>query len=69
MSSWASPNTLAGSGELGRGFEDPADQEGKDEITATIAVGAEDTVEADPAGSAESRGNGAVRRAGDGSAG
>ena len=56
-----------GGGELGGGIEDPADQQGEDEIAAAIAVGAEDTVKTDPAGGAESGGDVAVRQAaGDG---
>ena len=56
-----------GGGELGGGIEDPADQQGEDEIAAAIAVGAEDTVEADLAGGAERGGDVAVRQAaGDG---
>ena len=54
-----------GGGELGCGFEDPTDQQRKHEIAAAIAVGAEDTVKADPAGGAESGGDVAVRQAAD----
>jgi hypothetical protein len=53
----------------GRGFgcriEDPTDQQSEDEIAATIAVGAEDPVEADLAGGAECDGDVAVWRAAD----
>ena len=58
---------MPGGGELGGGFEDPADDQGEDEIAAAIAVGAEDAVEADLAGGAERGGDMAVRQgAGDG---
>src|SRR6185437_12389920 len=57
----------AGGGELGGGFEDAADEEREDEVAAAIAVGAKDTVEADPAGGAERGGDVAMREAaGDG---
>jgi hypothetical protein len=53
--------------KLGCGFQDPADEQGKDEIAAAIAIGAEDPVEADPAGGAKRGGDVAVRQAaGDG---
>ena len=47
------------------GFEDPADQECKNEIAAAIAVGAEDPIKPDPAGGAESGGDVAVRQGAD----
>src|SRR3954447_25482522 len=54
-----------GGREFGCRLDDPADQEGKDEIAATIAAGAEDTVEADLAGGAECSGGVAVWQAAD----
>jgi len=57
----------AGGGELGDGVEDATDQNGQDKVPATIAVGAEGGVEADPARGAEGGGDMAVRQgAGDG---
>ena len=56
-----------GGGELGRRIEDPADQQGEDEIAAAIAVRAEDTVEPDLMRGAKCGGDVAVRQgAGDG---
>ena len=55
----------AGGGKLGCRFEDPADQQRQDEIATTIAVGAEDTLKADPPRGAESGGNVAVRQTAD----
>ena len=54
-----------GGGQLGCGIEDPADEQGQNEVAAAIAVGAEDAVEADPAGGAESGGDVAVRQGAD----
>src|SRR3954470_6942535 len=45
-----------GGGELGDGIEDTPDQQGQDEVAATVAVRAEQAVEADPARGAESGG-------------
>ena len=48
-------------------IEDPTDQQGKDEIAAAIAVGANDTVKPDLVSGAERGGDVAVRQgAGDG---
>src|SRR5271163_2657733 len=55
----------AGSGELGGGIEDPANQQRKDQITTTTAIGAEYTVEADLASRAKRGGGMAVRQAAD----
>ncbi len=55
----------ASGGQLGCGFEDPADQECKNEIAAAIAVGAKDPIKPDPAGGAESGGDVAVRQGAD----
>ena len=55
----------AGGGEFGGRVEDPTDQQGEDEIAATIAAGAEDTVEADLAGGAERGGDVAMWQAAD----
>jgi len=52
-----------GGGELGRWIEDPADQQGKDEIAAAIAVKAEDTVKPNLMSGAECGGDVAVRQA------
>ena len=51
--------------EFGGRIEDPTDEQGKDEIATTIAVGAKDTVEADLAGGAERGGGVAVWQAAD----
>src|SRR4051794_21912835 len=52
-----------GGGELGDRIEDAPDQQGEDEVTAAVAVGSEETVEADLAGGAERGGDVAVRQA------
>lgn len=57
------PGRGAGGGKFGCGFEDPADKQRQDEITAAIAVRTEDPVKADPAGGAESGGDVTVRQA------
>src|ERR1700687_5562860 len=52
----------AGGGKLGGGIEDAANQHGQDEVAATIAVWAEDGVEADLAGGAERGGDVTMRQ-------
>src|SRR3954463_6090008 len=53
----------AGGGEFGCGVEDAADDEGEHQITAAMAVGTEQTVEANSAGGAEGGDDVAVRQA------
>jgi hypothetical protein len=49
------------------GFEDAADEQGENQIAVAIALGAKDTVEADPSGGAKSGKDMAVRQgSGDG---
>ena len=50
-------------GKLGGWIEDPAKQQGEDKVTATIAIGTEDTVETDLACHAQSCGDVAVWQA------
>jgi hypothetical protein len=52
----------AGGSQFGCRIENAPDQKGKDEITVTVAVRAEDTVKANPAGGAESGRDVAVRQ-------
>ena len=51
--------------EFGRGVDDPADEESEDKVATAIAVGAENTVEADIAHGAESGHDMAVWQAAD----